>query len=232
MKKVLFVALIVVLSLAVAGVAFAGVAGSKHDLGTSGAAGALTNAVGISTSQVCIFCHHPHRGDGLTNANNDLLWNMNVPATTYATYVNTSTMTANGGAVTASAPQSFLCMSCHNGSFSGQVVAKGAADDSFSTGSAFNIGAGADLTGTAELQDDHPVNIIYAEAAGDIETNVVSGAVIGNVSSNEYPLYSGLMQCATCHDVHAGDNSADAGIQFLRGNTASSEICQDCHTNK
>ena len=225
MKKILIIALTVVLTLAFASIAFAGVTGSEHDLSSG-----TTNAMG-TTSQVCVFCHHPHRGAAQGMGSTTLLWNINSIAagTTFATYVASDTIQASGNAVdvdVATGPQSYLCMACHDGAVAANAIVAGA-DNGSATSTGFTLTGSANLGTT--LIDDHPVNFTYDSWLVSTDGGLASVATI----SAQYPLYSNLMQCATCHDVHAGGNtSASTGLDFMRGNTAGSEICIDCHTNK
>lgn len=233
MKKIIIVALVAVLTLCMASMAFATIVGSKHDLGTGGSGGFSQGRLGSNSGQVCVFCHHPHRGNptGKTaNATDALLWNLD-DTTTVASFTqySNSSMNATTAAVTSSAPQSYLCMACHDGAVAANSLVQVPGDGTDNT--ALNLGTIAANLGTT-LADDHPVNFSWPTdevAAGAIEAAVSNIVTAG---SNTYPLFSGMMQCGTCHDVHAGDTSKDAKIQFLRGSTTASQICVDCHTNK
>lgn len=224
MKKSLAIAL--ALTLVMATLAVAGVVNTKHDMSTGVPAG-----LGTGTSQVCVFCHHPHRGaDG--SLTNDLLWNLNDAVGPYSVYTGSATFNGTDAAdLTDSAPQSFLCMACHDGTIAAGALVKAPAD---ATGAqtAYNLATAADLigAGTDELTNDHPINFNYVNVAAvdsGIEASLTGTYVLGT-----YPLYNNTMQCATCHDVHMGNNSADINIQFMRASTADSKICTDCHTNK
>ncbi|MFC1770085.1 cytochrome c3 family protein [Nitrospirota bacterium] len=225
MKKILVIALTVVLSLALASIAFAGISGSKHDL-SSGVGGG--GAMGVATTQVCVFCHHPHQGDSTVGAS-VLLWNIDSVAGTFSTYTGSTTIdaTANGTTLdSTTGPQSYLCMACHDGAVAANSLVA-APDNGTDLGDAFTLTGGADLAYT--LVDDHPVNFSYDADLVARDTGIATVAAI----SATYPLYAGKMQCATCHDVHAGaGDSQDANIDFMRGNTSQSDICTDCHTNK
>jgi hypothetical protein len=236
MKKVLFIAIVVVFSMALAGVSFAGVVSSSHDL----AATTGSNAGNTGTIQPCVFCHHPHRGNATAgNGGNDLLWNLNVPTAAMTAYQQSGTMDATTAAVGAAAPQSFLCMSCHSGTVAQASLLVQSPIDGIAANTDLAITGIFDLIGGSQLQDDHPVNFDYVATAADagIESLAVDSQVTGNSTGSIYPLFGAGgagndMQCATCHDVHAGDNSSDPAIQFMRANTDESQICVDCHINK
>jgi len=242
MKKVLILTLAI--SLIVAGIALATVVSSKHDMRGSITFG--TRVTSSTTSQVCVFCHHPHRGQG--NAQNALLWNISDTSATYQTYAKTSTITsigietsgdnvgAQGGPDNASV-YTLLCMGCHDGQGSSNSFIRDTVDGTVGTHPP-SITSSANLGTT--LVDDHPVDFVYPDAgtAGDVRS-ATNGNVTG-ANSVVYPLFSNgasnnqyTMQCATCHDVH---NGGSPKVQFMRGGTndviANSQICIDCHTSK
>jgi len=254
MKKVILLTLAV--CLIAAGVAFAGVVGSYHDLGTGGLSDASTG-----TNQVCVFCHHPHRGAVTGALTNALLWNINKNqySGSYAVYTNTSSVTMNaaGNAVdnvtdtTAGEYISYLCMGCHDSGLTANALLRiprdATSNNSAITTADFNTAASN--LGTT-LEDDHPVNFDFSDNNGeDIQTeSTVSGSLVVAPTQSEavnYPLFGaeGWMQCATCHDVHRGTisgtsctgdtgESCDSKIEFMNGDTANSGICTDCHLNK
>ena len=260
MKKTII--LVLAISLIIAGVAMASVVSSKHDMRDVNAVRTLLPgdivAVGSTTSQVCVFCHHPHRG--ASTVTNTLLWNINSPGSgSYAVYANTSTLeyaSHNAGYTVGTdnaeaARYTLLCLGCHDGttamtvgtgaSFVRQIVADG------------TLGSFPDLTASTEgadlgqtLADDHPVDFTYPQAtiAPDADINISTNggvSVLGQAESPTvtYPLFSGTMQCATCHDVH---NGSSFKVQFMRAYEtgtnnevdiiSNSRICRDCHTHK
>lgn len=229
MKKILILA--VAVSLVIAGVAMATVVSTKHDMRAETAAG--VKASGSATEQVCVFCHHPHRGSN-TSVTTVLLWNVSGPASTYPTYAGSASMSATGGSPitdTGAGAYSFLCMACHDETAGNNAFIKAAVDGT--------LGTPPDLSGTifdlgSTLADDHPVNFTYADAV-TATSDVLAATgdeVSGTSSGTSYPLYSGTMQCATCHDVHNGQSSL---VQFMRGSgdiITGSAICIDCHTSK
>jgi len=228
MKKFIVFAVALVLVLGLAGVAFAGISGSKHDLAT-------LDRAGTGSSQVCVFCHHPHRGVapvGDANISNDLLWNMaDFSQASYATYADSGSINATdiGVAINKDAPQSYLCMACHDGAI-GQDALVTAPIDGTNISTSPTVGAQANLGTT--LEDDHPVNMEYSVdevTAGNLAANTAT------MVAGKYPLYAGKMQCGTCHDVHAGGTdsaSSTSGLDFMRGDIVGSAICTECHTGK
>lgn len=241
MKKVII--LTVALILVIAGIAMATVVGSKHDMTRADIAnGHISDGVTSGrTNQVCVFCHHPHM-TGVTAANANALWNRTDTGTkTYLTY-GSATMNASAGSGDAlgTARYSRMCLSCHDSGIALTVVTKspGAFIGGAYISNSLASGNQANIAGdTGSLENDHPIDFDYSLSDDEvgIKAQASDSSVIGNMSSYNYPLYSGAMQCPTCHDVH--DNTLSAGIQFMRGGStsdllASSTMCRDCHTNK
>lgn len=223
MKKILILAIAV--SLIVAGIALATVISSKHDLrpaaGPGLKAGAATN-----TNQVCVFCHHPHRGPSALGVTSLLLWNVNRDTSTYPTWTTYTSPTMDGvtvgdtmGAI--DRQTSIACLSCHDG-----VVGMGSVVRQPSTGTivATDIGIPERIQlDTINFTDDHPVDFTYPETDAEIAAPAAITAT--------YPLDSGILRCTTCHDVH--NVAYPAGqIQFLRGTMLDSGMCRDCHLCK
>jgi hypothetical protein len=242
MKKVILIVLAI--SLVAAGAAFASVVGSLHDLGTGGADG---DVAATGTGQVCVFCHHPHRGP-VANLTTAILWNItDWDDTAFPVYDNTgNTMNAapigdvvNDGSANAYA--SYFCMACHDGTVSANALVRPPRDGSNT--SAYTLDPVTNLGTT--LEDDHPVNFVYAAASGpDNEIRDINHALnkTGLTTPTDYPLFNGdtTMQCATCHDVHRGGLNAgtcdvsdayscDPNIEFMLETTINSAICIDCH---
>lgn len=223
MKKVLILTLAI--SLVIAGIALATVVSTKHDMRLKGTS--------VTTTQVCVFCHHPHRGVAADNTSNVLLWNINGGASTsYNTY-NSPTAILGGDNTLGTdnnAQYSRLCMTCHDGAVASTAYIA-ATSGGGSLGSLTITGI-ANLGST--LVDDHPVDFAYADGTnGDIKAKSDDTKVVGNISSVDYSLYGGTMQCATCHDVHNGQSPK---IEFMRGGStdviSDSKICRDCHQSK
>ncbi|MBI4823067.1 MAG: hypothetical protein HY805_02400 [Nitrospirae bacterium] len=241
MKKVLILTLAI--SLVVAGIAMATVLSSKHDM--------RSRVTGNTTTQICVFCHHPHRGVAADGTSRILLWNINGSAATNFPTYNSPTAPLGGDTnlgTSDAAQYSRLCMTCHDGTVADGGFIKGTkeAGASASLGSLTINDATANLGST--LADDHPVDFTYANATGsDIKAKDASTTdpkVIGNVTAVKYPLYNdgsnATMQCATCHDVHRGEAVGiqfmreldDAGVAYSGGVITASKICRDCHTAK
>ena len=150
-------------SLVIAGSAFAGVLGSKHDLGAGGAAQGTTG----NTTEVCVFCHTPHGSDISAAAP---LWNKPLPdPTTYQRYSSLNTSSLDGTEV-AVGSVSLACLSCHDGTQAMDLVINAPGPGNYNAGGAAigtigpMIGSPIPMLGT-DLRDDHPISIDYAGGA-------------------------------------------------------------------
>ncbi len=223
MKKTFIVlaAVMFVVGLMFAGNAAAGVIGTGHDFSAAG-----PGDLGSATAQVCVFCHHPHRG---TDVVDDLLWNFGGIQTRFATYNSTTNATIDGTTEdvdAATAPRSYLCLACHDGIIAANALIAVPGDTGDNTD-----GLGGEPTGSANLgttlEDDHPVNITLS---GDANMATI-GAV---TAAGGLPIYNLRVQCATCHDVHDTAITSGTGVAFMRTNDwmTNSKICTTCHLNK
>jgi hypothetical protein len=193
------------------------IVGSPHDFSTQGWSG----------GQICVACHTPHNANTTVTA--APLWNHAVTTKTYLLYSSPTLQT------TVAQPDgaSKLCLSCHDGTV---------AIDSFggATGTNFMTGDHAVGAGPKDLTDDHPISFTFdtalATADGglfDPATKTVtigSGTFTKTGTISAVMLYSGKLQCASCHDVHnnfvAGGGGGDP---LLKISKASSALCLSCH---
>lgn len=93
---------------AISSAAFAGIAQTKHNLGSAQTTGNYTDA----TTEICIFCHTPH---GANQATAQVpLWNRVMSTTLYSKYstLGTTSFDAAEGAI---GSVSLACLSCHDG---------------------------------------------------------------------------------------------------------------------
>ena len=85
------------------------------------------------------------------------------------------------------------------------------------------------MTGNAalgsDLSNDHPVAFNYQASidGGDTELNAATG-LTGTVQ-----LFSGLVECASCHDPHNYTDGTQPDEPFLVQTNANSAICTQCH---
>jgi predicted CXXCH cytochrome family protein len=196
MKKVLLTAAMV-LTAASAFAAAGNITNTKHDLSKNSTSGGTFKD--SSEAQICKFCHVPH------NANSTkILWARSTGSVT-ALYANSDSLNAampTTGAFNTAGSTSLLCLSCHDGTATLYGTQK--------------------LTGTANLtqalSNTHPIGFNYANAqAAD------GGGLYASLPAAT-PLFTGNMECASCHAVHDNTNT-----KFLRMNNDGSNLCKACH---
>jgi predicted CXXCH cytochrome family protein len=200
MKKLGFV----LLFLSFVGMGFGQITGSAHDF-----SGAAWNA----TTELCIVCHTPHNANlTVTTAP---LWNHSVTAVAAYTLYSSSTLNAVPGQP---GNESRLCLSCHDGTVALENFG------GFTTGT--NMIAGSANVGTA-LNNDHPISFVYdaalATADGGLYNPATALSGLGG-TINADMLFTGRMECASCHDVHD-----DIHGMFLRVDNTGSALCLTCH---
>ena len=189
------------------------------------------------SSQICVFCHTPHRA-----SSEGPLWNRGAVTKTFK-HFSSVTLAIDDAALKSAADygqptgSSRLCLSCHDG-----ITALGAV---FTTPSQttsvpisfFNKKTGQTgvnvAIGFETFSSHHPVSFKYTQAVRDILT-------APPYSKTEYwwsPPASGVvkldrqerMQCTTCHDPHQDQSDVpDAMTPFWVAKTYE-EVCRSCH---
>lgn len=235
-----------------AGIAWAGIANTKHNLSVSGPG---TIKAQFET-RICVFCHTPH------GANPPVpLWNHSLSSATYQVPSSSDPQWAHLlSTVGQPDGDSKLCLSCHDGTVAiGQLVNM-PGPGSTGTVQMQGVGPGGEMPPSAygyigtDLRNTHPVSIaMNDQLIGDKNRCTVSGAY-----QLQYPTppvrlrptnatYAGQpgvqcgnngepcgVQCTSCHDPHI--ESTD----FLLTGTASGEptkghpgnwsaLCDACH---
>ncbi len=179
MAKLLGLAAVLVGTLA-APSAFAGISATKHNLGTTGAAG--NNHLTAGTAEICVFCHTPHASNTAVKAP---LWNKPTNAGTYTTYTTAVSSTINGSVDMSGI--SLACLSCHDGTQAMDTMINAPGSGGYNPAGARLAGAtwtgptvgaatgimaaGVTNLGT-DLTNDHPVGIQYC--GGGISTGSAS----------------------------------------------------------
>ena len=198
---------------------------------------ATRDAMATSESQICAFCHTPHKATLDPQAP---LWNRTLSSATYTTF-NSSSLDA----VDLGQPEgkSKLCLSCHDGTLAmgsvnvlnrvedAQIDFTGpgiGADDSVPAGlgetTGFTRRLGTDLT------NDHPISFTFDSAQAERDGELFDPAVVSHVGDRVrgehapiLPLENGQVECISCHDPHIRDTSGE-NIKFLRVNRFQSEV--------
>ncbi|WP_371374260.1 cytochrome c3 family protein [Thalassotalea aquiviva] len=169
------IAAIIASTLLTAATANAGIADTKHNLGTSGAAG--NNKLSTVTAQagktpdateICVFCHTPH---GANSGIDAPLWNKTFKPGTYETYADMNSTSIDGETLTVGSV-SIACLSCHDGSQAMDVMSNesGSGEDTIAsvvweggTQTSGKMNGFAAVAGdSATLKNDHPIGIQYA----------------------------------------------------------------------
>ncbi len=252
MKKLFVVVAVAVFVAFAATSAMALIAGSAHDLSSTG-----PDTGGTLSS--CQYCHTPHHAVTTTAApeNAAPLWNRTVQAgytpengagsyTVYgATAAGAPGVTLSSTQVNAPGTHSKTCLSCHDG-----TVAVSSVVNFASLSATITAGPGLNASGlltdntstdlTTNLTDDHPIGVVYGATAGAINKAGLAPAASWNVAANNgqatlaggWMIYgggvgTGLVECGSCHDPH---NTNTGQSPFLKGNL--STICSDCHSTK
>lgn len=225
--KALVPSLLFATLLAASGSSLAGISTTKHNLSTSG-----TGTIKSTTqTEICVFCHTPH---GASTVANTPLWNHSLSAvTSYGVYSNTNSINASDiTAITATdGSTSSLCLSCHDGTIAvnaqnnvsnnglGETMTGGTG-----AGNAF-MSATGNLGGTnTALTNDHPVNFTYNTTLATADTKLTDPTDAAGTGLGGPKLFTGKVQCASCHDVHDSTN-----VPFLRVTMSGSSLCLKCH---
>lgn len=180
---------------------------SKHDLSVAGP-GPLK---AITETEVCSFCHTPHRALAQTP-----LWSHALSTATYIPY-GSSTTKATIGQPTGS---SKLCLSCHDGTVALGMVTTRATPIAFQN-DVTTLPAGRSNLRT-DLSDDHPVSFSYDSALVAANGQLKDPSTL---TSRVRLDNNAQMQCTSCHDPH--DNQF--GKFLVQDNTASA-LCITCHS--
>lgn len=190
------------------------------------------------SSQVCVFCHTPHKASG-----EGPLWNRRASSVAFFKHYSSPSLAIDDPSVKGTSEygqpngSTRLCLSCHDG-----VTALGAL---FSTPTA-NIGETYDvyfqdvksgLSGPnvhlshETYSSHHPVSFKYNAAVRSILTSPPY-----NKTEYWFSPANGVkldakerMQCTTCHDPHQDkSNVPSPGTPFWTSGTYA-EVCRSCH---
>lgn len=190
-----------------------------------------------SSSQICIFCHTPHRSSG-----EGPLWNRKASTVSFFKHFSSSSLAIDDASVRAASEygqpngSSRLCLSCHDG-----VTALGAVFTTPGTMTAVNIqfidvrggqsGPNVKL-GYETYSTHHPVSFRYDQTV----RNLLNGApfnknlIYSPPGSNEVKLdKNNRMQCTTCHDPHQDKSNTPGPMNPLWTSGEYIDVCKSCH---
>ena len=227
-----------------------GIATTKHNLGSTGAAG--QNKVS-DTAEICVVCHTPH---GAASADAPL-WNKRLPnGGGYSVYDTGNSSTIDGQVLQTVGGVSITCLSCHDGTQamdniinapgSGGYDATGgqAGGRAYNWGSSPRIDGGGlgIMTGVAmlgtDLRDDHPIGIEYCGGGlSGSGANTNPGPATGACKDVDFKQpYSATINAQGVWWVETGTvdtkRTRTDMILFSRGFTAGtgpSVECASCH---
>ena len=246
-------------ALLVTGASYAGIVGSKHDLGSGGLAQTTTSA----TTEVCVFCHTPHGSDTAAAVP---LWNKKLTSGTYIRYSSLGTATLDG-AETAIGSVTLACLSCHDGTQAMDVMINLPGSGGYNAGGTELEAGGIEvMTGVpipmlgVDLTNDHPVSIQYAgggcttggadcvsssfgdkdfvTAQGDtINSNSVwwvdtSGGTANSRDKTDMFLYTRTatpQPFVECGSCHDPHEDTAQPVSFMRISNENSAVCTACH---
>ena len=186
-----------------AGQAFAGIAGTDHDLTTA-------PQFGSTITEICVYCHTPHNAD--TTVSLAPLWNRTVVDSTGSVY-NTATLNAVADLASVNQTDAPLCLSCHDGS----SLTSALVNPPNSGGAVPSDNITGDAALGTDLSNDHPIGFNYVALNG-VDTEISQAAAATGL------MFDNIMWCSSCHDVH--DNS---NVPFLQVSNAGSNLCLTCH---
>jgi len=202
-------------------VGFAQIAGTAHDF--SDGAGLDSDAwMTAGSNEKCEACHTAHNAV----STNGPLWNRaDNAASVYTAY--TSPFNTLDGVAGQPGAASKLCLSCHDGVLALDAYggAGGTAGDEMGSIAA---GAGAAFDFGTTLANDHPVGITYNTASAGLDGGLVDPSGVGSGPTTTIDadmLFGGVIECASCHDVHGGV----VGTQLLIVSNTNSALCTTCH---
>ena len=188
------------------------VVSTLHNLSYLAASDSLGASALRDYGEVCVYCHTPHAG--LTSAP---LWNRNPSAGPYQMYDAVHSSTIDMVVDAQPTGVSMACLSCHDGTVGLDVIINvpnaytgpGAVGTTMPVGQT-NLGT--------DLRNDHPISVTYDNTADPQFQPPASVTGAGLV------LYSGKVQCGSCHDPHTAANRP-----FLRMANTASVLCTTCH---
>lgn len=224
------------------------VIGSKHDLSSldqRAGTGVMVDMAYENFQQSCVYCHVSHAPTGNTSGNKSRgqapLWNREFPVTSYLPYQSPTLDSQHRQP----SGVSLACLSCHDGTLAvDRVIKKPFSHKKKQDVSHMKMARGGEknqcsqchrggdnkIEGIHELglsafgqnlSDDHPVSINYPKERDDAAFHPEPE---DGKFSNGVRLFSGRVECASCHDVHNPDRSP-----FLRAGVEGSALCLTCH---
>jgi predicted CXXCH cytochrome family protein len=180
---------------------------SKHNLSVSGPG----DIKAATETEICVFCHTPHRGTGETP-----LWNHALSGATYTPYASSTIKAAIGQPTGASK----LCLSCHDGTVALGLVNSRSGPIEMQNG-ATTMPAGPSNLGK-DLSGHHPVSFTYDAALATQDGQLKDPSLLKEKVRLDH---NQQMQCTACHDPHNNQFG-----KFLVQDNYASALCVNCHS--
>lgn len=188
------------------------------------------------SSQICVFCHTPHR-----SSSEGPLWNRKDTTKSFFKHFSSTTLAIDDAALKSASEygqpngSTRLCLSCHDG-----VTALGAVFTTPSVASSVNIqftnkGTGETgpnvAIGYETYSSHHPVSFKY----NDTVISLLQGAPYGKAEYWWSPA-TGVkldkqqrMQCMTCHDPHQDKSNTPSSMTPFWTAGEYVDVCKSCH---
>jgi hypothetical protein len=214
--------------------------GNKHNFSSTNTAPGINfrastigdNAGYQRSSQICVFCHTPHRSSG-----EGALWNRVATTKTFLHYSSTTLRIDDPAMRTVTEygqpnGSSRLCLSCHDG-----VTALAAV---FTTPLGItnqlqftNIRTGTTNASVAigyeTYSSHHPVSFKYDANVRSL-LNAYNGVEFTHINTDEVKLDKKMrMQCTTCHDPHQDKSEPPSPLSPFWTTTTYQKVCDSCH---
>ncbi|MDA8103999.1 MAG: hypothetical protein M0Z71_01335 [Nitrospiraceae bacterium] len=227
---------------------------TKHNFSATGAGSPIQNIHATTETQVCVFCHTPHRA--LTNGP---LWNHSMSTVKSYTLYHTSTLLSPLPAGNMPDGDSLLCLSCHDGDQPiGAVQNVGGLATTISmTGTNLSGGKLIGPTSFGSILDGHhPISIEISDCLRSNKTTECPTLPIAwklqavidpdylKATANRYTPPIGYtcatadhpgtgVQCSSCHDAHSPNwmflRVPDSPTDPWGNRIYSDTLCLKCH---
>lgn len=184
--------------------------------------------------EVCVYCHASHGGPSWLASPRAPLFNRLRPNAAYRMPENSATRMLQDPSP---AERSRLCLSCHDGSlgldavtnrpntYTGLPPANHHIDECEDCHKGGDPAGGIDWEGVwiqPDMRKQHPFSVLYDPSLRPGAFRPAIGNDVGGL-----PLFSGKVECATCHEPHSEQNR-----YFLRRSNVGNSLCLVCHTSQ